>query len=134
VNGVTACVFDERLFFSFSDLSTDQLSEAVISISVYDANTILRNKLVGRTVVDLLTVYSMDSHEIFKTWFALIDNEDEEDKGIQGYIKLSIFVQGPGDRQKVITIPYARLLADHFAILFCRCTEMMKWTTMSSRT
>lgn len=40
-------------------------------------------------------------HEIYRTWVGLINDEDPEDIEIQGYLKLSIQVIGPGDKHHV---------------------------------
>jgi hypothetical protein len=34
-------------------------------------------------------------------WVALVDDLDEKDEGIQGYLRLSVAVVGPGDKLKV---------------------------------
>lgn len=36
-----------------------------------------------------------------RRWVALVDDENPEDVGIQGYLHLSIAIIGPGDRLKV---------------------------------
>ncbi len=35
-------------------------------------------------------------------WVALVDDLDEKDEGIQGYLRLSVAVVGPGDKLKVL--------------------------------
>ena len=39
---------------------------------------------------------------MYRQWVALMDDEDADDVGVQGYLKLSIQIIGPGDKQKVI--------------------------------
>ena len=34
-------------------------------------------------------------------WVALVDDRDENDEGIQGYLRLSVAVIGPGDKIKL---------------------------------
>lgn len=43
-------------------------------------------------------VYYRKHHELFRQWIALTDVTDKHE-GIQGYLKLSITVLGPGDEQ-----------------------------------
>jgi len=38
---------------------------------------------------------------VYRTWVALIDDEDVADMGVQGYLKISIQIVGPGDKMKV---------------------------------
>ena len=38
---------------------------------------------------------------VFYQWVALVDDLDEKDEGIQGYLRLSVAVVGPGDKIKV---------------------------------
>lgn len=43
-------------------------------------------------------------HEVHRRWVALVDDENPDDVGIQGYLQLSIAVVGPGDKLKVCAI------------------------------
>jgi hypothetical protein len=99
--GVTSAVFDEVLYFQFQGLKRDELSEAVVQIRVLDANTIMRNELIGSYQFDLLDIYMQPDHEVYRQWVALHDNESKKDQGVQGHLKLSIVVLGPKDRQKI---------------------------------
>lgn len=38
---------------------------------------------------------------MYRTWVALRDAESGEETGVQGFLKLSVTVLGPGDRQQV---------------------------------
>lgn len=38
---------------------------------------------------------------VFYQWVALVDDLDEKDEGIQGYLRLSVAIVGPGDKIKV---------------------------------
>ena len=44
-------------------------------------------------------------------WVALVDDRDENDEGIQGYLRLSVAVIGPGDKIKLQGTPsiYGRM-------------------------
>ena len=46
-------------------------------------------------------MYFSKDHEMYRKWVALMDDEDPGDTGVQGYLKLSIQVLGPGDKLKV---------------------------------
>ncbi|CAN0461079.1 unnamed protein product, partial [Laminaria digitata] len=43
----------------------------------------------------------VQGHEVYRTWVALQNTESEHETGVQGFLKLSVTVLGPGDRQKV---------------------------------
>lgn len=40
-------------------------------------------------------------HEVYRTWVGLQDTETGGEAGVQGFLKLSVTVLGPGDRQRV---------------------------------
>jgi hypothetical protein len=69
--------------------------------SVFDSNVVLRNELIGRYVFDVASVYVNPDHEFYRQWVAVTDDEDERDEGIQGYLRISVAVLGPGDKIKV---------------------------------
>ena len=94
-------VFDELLFFNFKGIGREELGDGTVKVSCFDADTIGRNDLVGSYQFDLMGVYYKDSHEIYRSWVALIDPEDEDQSGTQGYLKISITILGPGDTQVV---------------------------------
>ena len=48
-----------------------------------------------------MTVYGKRDHEIWRQWGALRDPLNKEDSGVQGLIKFSCTVLGPGDIQKI---------------------------------
>lgn len=43
----------------------------------------------------------LKDHEVYRTWVGLQDTESGRETGVRGFLKLSITVLGPGDRQKV---------------------------------
>jgi hypothetical protein len=47
------------------------------------------------------SVYVNPDHEFYRQWVAVTDDEDERDEGIQGYLRISVAVLGPGDKIKV---------------------------------
>ena len=101
IYGQTSCVFDELLIFNMKNLDKEQLSEGMIRVTVMDYNT-LKNTMIGSSAFDAATIYqSNKEHEMYRQWIALMDDVDPEDIGVQGYLKLSISVVGPGEKVKV---------------------------------
>ncbi|KAJ8599899.1 hypothetical protein CTAYLR_002819 [Chrysophaeum taylorii] len=95
---VLSCVFDELFIINKRGLDKEEFSEGSIRVSVMDADTVTRNDLIGSYVVDASYVYFQKNHEIYRTWVALINDQDPESQQIQGFLKLSIQVIGPGDK------------------------------------
>ena len=99
--GCTTCVFDELLIFNMKNLDKEQLEEGLVRISVMDYNT-MKNTMIGSYAFDVANIYqSNKSHELYRQWVPLMDDVDEEDVGVQGYLKLSVSVIGPGEKVKV---------------------------------
>lgn len=55
----TSCVFDETLFFNFRQRTREELRDAVIKVSVFDAGTIGRDELIGEYVRWFVPVVSV---------------------------------------------------------------------------
>eukprot|EP01114_Cavostelium_apophysatum_P012665 TRINITY_DN2890_c0_g1_i2.p1 TRINITY_DN2890_c0_g1~~TRINITY_DN2890_c0_g1_i2.p1 ORF type:complete len:2032 (+),score=608.70 TRINITY_DN2890_c0_g1_i2:72-6098(+) len=91
----TICTWDQLFFFEFSILPEEFLNGKVI-VSVFDANTLLRDVEIGSFEFDLATIYDLDGHELYRKWVALSDKASKF-QGVQGYLKLSITALGPGD-------------------------------------
>ena len=75
-------------------------------VSVFDANVVTKNELIGSYQFDVTFVYLKEHHELYHQWVGLMNEEadhDEDDVGVQGYLQLSVVVLGPGDKQKVHT-------------------------------
>ncbi|CAM9547986.1 unnamed protein product [Ascophyllum nodosum] len=98
---VTSAVFDEVLYFDLPNLSREQLMRATVNLRVLDANTFQRDSLIGSHQFDLLGVYTEKDHEVYRTWVGLLETETGQETGFQGFLKLSVTVLGPGDRQRV---------------------------------
>ena len=96
-----APIFNETLFFSFNNLSMEELTTAEIEIGVYDHNTLSKDAMIGMFSVDLSFVYELNKdHEIYRKWVILQYTTDESE-GIQGYLRVSVSVLGPGDKPAV---------------------------------
>ena len=48
----------------------------------------MKSKMIGAWSIDATSVYLRPDHELHRQWVALMDDEDE-DVGVQGYLKLS---------------------------------------------
>lgn len=95
---MTSCVFDHVMFFNFKAITKEDVEAAIIKVSVFDADTLSRNDLIGEFSFDLLYVYYQKHHEVHNQWVGIADPGDADDKGLQGYLKLSVVVLGPGDK------------------------------------
>jgi len=50
--------------------------------------------MIGAYAIDASMVYSMNKHhEMYRAWVPLMDDEDPDDVGVQGYLKISIQVR-----------------------------------------
>eukprot|EP00808_Paulinella_micropora_P000340 g32402.t1 len=92
--------FDEVLVFEFKKKEPMEIEAAKISVAIMDANTIRKDVLIGKFEFDVSTIYSRKNHELYRQWCCLTDTTDKRE-GIQGYLKLSITVLGPGDEQYI---------------------------------
>lgn len=82
-------------------MDKDVFKDGIIRIKVMNANVILKNDLIGAYAFDAAQVYYKKDHEMHRIWVALMNDEDPEDTGVQGYLKLSVQIVGPGDKLKV---------------------------------
>jgi hypothetical protein len=90
------CVFDDVLIFNFKHLAKETVEDGIIRITVMDANSVpgLKSTMIGAYTFDATTVYFSPSHEIHRKWVALMDDEDPDDVGVQGYLKVSVQIIG----------------------------------------
>ncbi len=95
----TSAVWDETLFFNFSKLEKEQIEEAMVTVSVYDADTFSRDDLIGSYSFDASYVYFQKHHEVHNQWVGITDPTNADDTGVQGYLKLSVAVLGPGEKR-----------------------------------
>ncbi|RLN93202.1 hypothetical protein BBJ28_00021764 [Nothophytophthora sp. Chile5] len=79
-------------------------------IAVYDKEKVLKDNLIGIYQLDCLSVYgqvrtiailqpfcSPPHHELYRQWIAVHDHLNTKDRGIQGFLLVSVVVLGPGD-------------------------------------
>uniref|UniRef100_A0A8C3PSP4 Dysferlin n=1 Tax=Calidris pygmaea TaxID=425635 RepID=A0A8C3PSP4_9CHAR len=81
--------FDETFFFNVFE-SPSELFDAPIFITV----SFSKHQL--RAIMDVETIYSEPKHAFLRKWLLLSDPEDFS-AGAKGYLKVSLFVLGPGD-------------------------------------
>ncbi|RYY36946.1 hypothetical protein EON62_01410 [archaeon] len=94
----TSCVFDHQMFFNFPKVSRAEVEALTVTLSIFDANKLLKNELIGSFTFDALDVYYQPNHCYYQRWVALVDPYDEDDSGVQGYCRMSVSVLGPGDK------------------------------------
>lgn len=93
-----SCVFDERFIMNFRNMDKETFDAGQIRVNVMDADLGSRNDMIGAFVVDASRIYYRKGHEFYREWVGLIDDTSVGDSGIQGYLKLSISIIGPGDK------------------------------------
>ncbi|XP_026702658.1 dysferlin [Athene cunicularia] len=87
--------FDETFFFNVFE-SPAELFDAPIFITVVDSRSFRTDSVIGEFRMDVETVYSEPKHAFLRKWLLLSDPEDFS-AGAKGYLKVSLFVLGPGD-------------------------------------
>ena len=108
VRGVISCVFDETFIFDFKNKTKDELEEAIIQIEVKNDNLLQKvtgavtgggQRLIGSTVHDLAGIYCANkNHELHRQWACLMNTEDKKKNGVQGFLKFSVQIIGPGEK------------------------------------
>jgi hypothetical protein len=104
-----SCVFDELLIFNVKNLDKDQFMQSVVRVSCRSvplafksAIQYTKSRMIGGYAFDASGIYQSNrDHELYRQWVALMDDEDTDDVGVQGYLKLSVFILGPGDKLKM---------------------------------
>ncbi|KAM9193801.1 dysferlin isoform 6-T6 [Mergus octosetaceus] len=87
--------FDETFFFNVFE-SPAELFDAPIFITVVDSRSFRADSVLGEFRMDVETIYSEPKHAFLRKWLLLSDPEDFS-AGAKGYLKVSLFVLGPGD-------------------------------------
>eukprot|EP00736_Rhodelphis_marinus_P012214 Rmarinus@m.21902 len=91
-----ACIFDHLMFFDFKIESPGEMEAAKVNLTVNDANSIFKDVMIGAFELDATYIWNQKNHELYRKWVALTDTTDEHE-GIQGYLKVSITIIGPGE-------------------------------------
>jgi len=87
--------WNEMLFFNFHEAPSTLFWE-MVDISCMNAGMFKKDSLIGSFQFDVGSVYEEDGHSYMHKWVMLTDPANRS-KGVQGYIKISISVLGPGD-------------------------------------
>lgn len=95
---VLNCVWDDLLIFPMRNVDKGEIEMGYVKLSVMDANTLQRAELIGGAQFDLSYIYSQHNHQLANVWIGLTDTRSTLNQGIQGYLRASITVVGPGDK------------------------------------
>ncbi|XP_068130426.1 dysferlin isoform X2 [Hyperolius riggenbachi] len=91
--------FDETFFFNFFESPADLFDEPVF-LTVLDSRSLRTDSVIGEFRMDVGMIYAEPKHAFLKKWLLLSDSEDFA-AGAKGYLKVSLFVLGPGDESPV---------------------------------
>uniref|UniRef100_A0A8C8RW14 Dysferlin n=1 Tax=Pelusios castaneus TaxID=367368 RepID=A0A8C8RW14_9SAUR len=87
--------FDEIFFFNVFESPTELFDEPIF-ITVVDSRSLRADSVIGEFRLDVGTIYAEPKHALLRKWLLLSDAEDFS-AGAKGYVKVSLFVLGPGD-------------------------------------
>lgn len=62
----TSCVFDHHMFFNLPRMTKAEVEAITVKISVFDANLVARDELIGRFTFDALEVYYQPNHQYYR--------------------------------------------------------------------
>ncbi|GMF14931.1 unnamed protein product [Phytophthora fragariaefolia] len=93
-----SCFWDDLLIFPFRNLDKSEVEMGYVRLSVMDANTLQRAELIGGAQFDVSYIYSQANHQLANVWMGLTDITNTTNQGIQGYLRASISIIGPGDK------------------------------------
>jgi hypothetical protein len=85
----------QGMMMNNTDLQTSELT-----FEVHSRNNFFSNDLIGSFSVNLSTLYKNANHEYFNVWLVLSNPNEDPDES-QGYLLVSCFIIGPGDRPPV---------------------------------
>ncbi|NXD16345.1 DYSF protein, partial [Nothocercus nigrocapillus] len=94
--------FDETFFFNVFE-SPAELFDAPVFITVVDSRSFRTDSVIGEFRVRVFSHgpgFSPSEHAFLRKWLLLSDPEDFS-AGAKGYLKVSLFVLGPGDEAPV---------------------------------
>ena len=80
---------------SYRDMDKDAFQDGLIRITVRDANMVpfAKKKMIGALSFDTSAIYTGNkSHEMYRQWMALMDDEDGDDVGVQGKLSPSFLL------------------------------------------
>ncbi|XP_060103205.1 dysferlin [Heteronotia binoei] len=88
-------LFDETFFFNVFE-SPMELFDEPIFITVFDSRSLRTDSVIGEFRMDVGAIYAEPKHCFLRKWLLLSDPEDFS-AGAKGYLKVSLYVLGPGD-------------------------------------
>ncbi|NWQ72155.1 DYSF protein, partial [Neopipo cinnamomea] len=93
-------VFDETFFFNVFE-SPSELFDTPVFITVVDSRSFRTDSVIGEFRVRWVSIsFPPPEHAFLRKWLLLSDPEDLS-AGAKGYLKVSVFVLGPGDEAPV---------------------------------
>ncbi|NWS16698.1 DYSF protein, partial [Pachyramphus minor] len=102
IRGGNSPFFDETFFFNVFE-SPSELFDTPVFISVVDSRSFRTDSVIGEFRVRSEGSPSLchpPEHAFLRKWLLLSDPEDLS-AGAKGYLKVSVFVLGPGDEAPV---------------------------------
>ncbi|RLN20509.1 hypothetical protein BBJ28_00005436 [Nothophytophthora sp. Chile5] len=109
---VLNCFWDDLLIFPFRNLDKAEVEMGYVRLSVMDANTLQRAELIGGAQFDVSYIYSQTNHQLANVWIGLTDISSTTNQGIQGYLRASISIIGPGDKLIPPPSPFGQASSD----------------------
>ncbi|XP_039189745.1 dysferlin isoform X4 [Crotalus tigris] len=130
--------FDETFFFNVFE-SPVELFDQPIFIMVVDSRSLRTDSVIGEFRVDVGAIYAEPRHCFLRKWLLLSDPEDFS-VGARGYLKVSLYVLGPGDEAPVekkeaaeekediegniLRLPGVALRGAHFSLKLYRAEDL----------
>ncbi|XP_041442887.1 dysferlin isoform X3 [Xenopus laevis] len=87
--------FDETFFFNFFESPAELFDEPVF-LKVLDSRSLRTDSVIGEFRMDVGMIYGESKHAFLRKWLLLSDPDDFS-AGAKGYLKVSLYVLGPGD-------------------------------------
>ena len=85
----SSAYWDETKLFTES-LSRQDFEDAKLSVTVEDATGFVKNRMIGKFLLDVTTVYDKEGHELFGQWVVLLN--PDEGSTVQGFLRVSVAV------------------------------------------
>lgn len=91
--------------FTFNELKMNQgeLETFELIFQLCDYNDFASNQIIGVYSMGLSTIYRHANHEFHKVWLRLVDPNDLNPTACTGYLRVSAFIVGPGERPPIHT-------------------------------
>ena len=95
----TAAVWNQTFTFRNLLMNEYELETWELLFEAYDRNTIFADALMGSCSIGLGTMYRHTNHEFFRCWLSMFNSEKPKEP--QGYLMVSCYIIGPGDKAPV---------------------------------